>query len=484
MKIVQVVDGYRKGDGVGNVIAALNEFLKRKGYETLICSRQLEYADIDSEIFGNDTVVFYHLALLSDPIIRHLKCKKILIFHNITEPELLEGAHEERRIWASAGMYDTAKTAGYFDMAITFSEYSRKCLVDMGWHPEDIYVLPILVRFDHFSAEPSKTIIETYKGNSVNILFTGRVYPNKKQEDVIAAFAAYKEKYQKNAKLFLVGSIAKGNYYPSLLAYAAKLGVSDSVIFTGHVTFAEYLAYYYIADIYLCMSAHEGFCIPLAEAMYFGIPIIAHASTAVPDTLGGSGILLYSRVPEAIAEIMDTVVTNDGYRQEIIDGQYARLEQLQPKVLEERYLEILGSIITRLDVCNGQPVPTVENHDKFQFSLIHDLIVQMGELAEKSEKYVIYGAGAAGTRLYAGLRRNCGRDKLVLCDSFKSGQYDRDIDCNIITPKEAVESYGKSIFIISIQEKKVLLEIGSFLLGHGIPKERIYIYDKLNNQII
>lgn len=526
MKIIQVIDGYKKGDGVGNVVAAIDEFLKKNHYETSICSRQLEYGDIDTEIFGSDTVVFYHLALLMDPIIKYLKCRKVLIFHNITEPYLLEGADEEKRLWSSAGLFDTANTADYFDMAITFSEYSKKCLMDMGWRSRDIFVLPILVRFGHFSQEPSKEIIEKYRNDSVNILFTGRVYPNKKHEDVIAAFAAYKEQYQKNAKLFLVGSIGGGNYYPSLLAYAEKLGILEDVIFPGHVSFGEYLAYYLIADLYLCMSAHEGFCIPLVEAMYFHIPIIAHASTAVPDTLAGSGILVHTRSPEAVAKTMNLVLENSTYRQEIIEGQNIRLKQLRPEILEEQYLKILKRVVNELSIINQFGITDItdesfanqfDTHDKnianrcgtanesivnrfgaadnsygsieksagkYQFFLTSNILEQVEQRSVYREKYVVYGAGAAGTRLYKTLKRSCPEEKLILCDSYKSGIYDPEAGCTILSPDEAVESGREGSFIISIQDKRILLEIALFLTEQGIRKGQILIYDKLNNQIL
>lgn len=490
MKIVQVVDGYKKGDGVGNVVAAMDEFFKKNGYKTGICNRQLEYEDIDSEMFGRDTIVFYHLALLTDPVLKHLRCKKVLVFHNITEPDLLEGTDEEKRIWCSAGLFDTAKTMNYFDIAITFSEYSKKCLMDMGWRPKDIFVLPILVRFSHFSLEPSKEIIEKYRNGSVNILFTGRVYPNKKQEDVIAAFAAYREQYHKNAKLFLVGSIGGGNYYPSLLAYAEKLGVSEDVVFPGHVSFSEYLAYYHIADMYLCMSAHEGFCIPLVEAMYFNIPIIAHASTAVPDTLAGSGILVHTRDPEMVARTMNMVLKNNTYRQEIIDGQNIRQEQLLPEVLEEQYLKILDGIIDRLSILNRFDTDdsscgsAERGSGKYLFSLVNNILEQIEHRSAYRERYVVYGAGAAGTRLYKELKRRCPEGKLVLCDSYRAGDHDAETGCEIVSPEEAVRLGKEGSFIISIQDKRILLEIASFLMERGVEKEQILIYDKLNNQIL
>jgi len=483
MKIVQVIDGYRKGDGVGNVVAAIDEFLKKNQYETLICNRRLEYGDIGSELFGRDTIVFYHLALLVDPVIKHLKCRKVLVFHNITLPELLEGSDEECRIWASAGWYDTARTADYFDAAVTFSEYSKKCLTDLGWKPEKISVLPILVRFRHFSAEPSGEIIRKYRKDAVNILFTGRVYPNKKQEDVIGAFAAYKELYQKNAKLFLVGSIGSGNYYPSLCAYARKLGVAEDVVFPGHVSFAEYLAYYRVADIYLCMSAHEGFCIPLVEAMYFGIPVIAYAGTAVPDTMAGCGVLTDSRKPEALAGIINQVIEDSAYRQKIVEGQNLRLQQLLPETLEGQYAEVLENILCGLGG-DSSDIPEVQKGDRYRFTLVHDLSCQIGRLAGGEGKYVVYGAGAAGTGLYAELKRSCGEDRLVLCDSYKAGNYNAELGCRIVLPDEAAEENGGGIFIISIQDKRTALEAALGLMGQGIKKAQILFYDKSVHRIL
>ncbi|HBA67754.1 MAG TPA: hypothetical protein DCZ40_00110 [Lachnospiraceae bacterium] len=482
MKIVQVVSGCKKGDGVGNVVAVIDELLKKNRYETLICNRRLGYMDVDSELFGRDTIVFYHLALLADPVVKHLKCRKVLVFHNITLPGLLEGTDEKTRIEASAGWYDTAKTADFFDAAITFSAYSKDCLVRLGWKAEKVFVLPILIRFSHFSAEPSGEIIRKYRGNSVNILFTGRVYPNKKQDDIIAAFAAYKELYEKNAKLFLVGSISGGNYYYSLLSYAEKLGVAEDVIFTGHVAFAEYLAYYHIADMYLCMSAHEGFCIPLVEAMYFEVPIIAHASTAVPDTLAGCGVLLDSREPKTVAGVMNRVMADKVYRQSIMAGQHVRLKQLLPETLERQYMEVLGNIVNGLCMSDND-ISEIKNDDKYQFTLSYDLSWQIERLAGKQKKYVVYGAGAAGTRLYAELKKNCGEEGLVLCDSYKAGNYDASLGCPIISPKEAARNYADGIFILSIQDKRAVLEAALCLVGEGINLAQLLFYDRINNQI-
>ena len=478
MKIVQVIDGYKAGDGVGNVVAALDEYLKKNQYETTICNRELGCEDVESELFGKETVVLYHFAFLMDPMVKYLECRKVLVFHNITSPELLEGVDEDKRLLLSAGWYDAAKTAGYFDMAITFSEYSKKCLIDMGWKAEKISVLPIIVRFNRFAGEPSKEIIKKYQGDSVNILFTGRISANKKQEDIIAAFSAYKQAYQKNARLFLVGSFDERNYQPSLLDYAERLGVADDVVFTGHVPFSEYLAYYHIADLFLCMSAHEGFCIPLAEAMYFGIPILAHASAAVPDTLGGSGVLLHDRNFETVAGAMNKIMENHAYRQKIVEGQNARLKELLSETLEIRYDKVLKNMINELNMLSDRSVSKIKDDNKYRFTISHDLVRQIELITGRRGKYVVYGAGTAGAKLYAKLKRNCGEEALTLCDAHKAGDYYEDLDCHIISPEEAVSSCAEDTFIVSIQDRGICFGVVLYLMEKGIKKSRILLYDK------
>jgi len=116
------------------------------------------------------------------------------------------------------------------------------------------------------------------------------------------------------------------NYCERLKKYAAALGLSDSVVFTGHISFPEILAYYRIATAFVCMSEHEGFCVPLVEAMFFDVPIIAYDAAAISDTLGGRRILHNDNSPEFTAAVIDRVVHDKGLREYIIEGQRRRLE--------------------------------------------------------------------------------------------------------------------------------------------------------------
>ena len=116
------------------------------------------------------------------------------------------------------------------------------------------------------------------------------------------------------------------NYHERLVKYANALGIGDDVIFPGHIKFSEILAYYRLADAFVCMSEHEGFCVPLVEAMFFDVPIIAYDTSAISDTLGGSGVLLDSNDPVYAAAVIERVLTDKKLRENIIEGQRKRLE--------------------------------------------------------------------------------------------------------------------------------------------------------------
>uniref|UniRef100_UPI00036E4C8D glycosyltransferase n=1 Tax=Ruminococcus flavefaciens TaxID=1265 RepID=UPI00036E4C8D len=211
------------------------------------------------------------------------------------------------------------------DYVLADSAFNKAELVKMGYTcPID--VRPILIKFSDYEQAPDGETVKKYSDGRKNLVFVGRIAPNKKQENVIRAFYCYK-KLNPDSRLILVGSL-KGmeNYHERLVKYAAALGIGDDVIFPGHIKFSEILAYYHIADAFVCMSEHEGFCVPLVEAMFFDTPIIAYDTSAISDTLGGSGVLLDSNDPVFAAAVIDRVLTDNSLRESIIEGQRRRLE--------------------------------------------------------------------------------------------------------------------------------------------------------------
>lgn len=223
------------------------------------------------------------------------------------------------------------------DYCLADSEFNKQDLIRAGYQCE-IDVVPILIPFDDYKRSPDPEVLTKYSDGMTNILFTGRIVPNKKQEDVIQAFACYQKYYNKNSRLILVGSPAGAvTYYDSLQEYVRRLGVQN-VVFTGHISFAEILACYAVADLFLCMSEHEGFCIPLVEAMLFEVPIVAHLCTGVTDTLGGSGFPIVRKDPVETAGVLHYVMTHEEVRSRLIREQNMRLRDFDGEIVGRKLL--------------------------------------------------------------------------------------------------------------------------------------------------
>jgi len=159
----------------------------------------------------------------------------------------------------------------------------------------------------------------------------GRIIPNKRIEYLIRFFADYKTRYNPRSRLLIVGSSVQFERYLIMLHHlVARLGVTD-VHFTGHVSNEELTAYYDVADLFLCASEHEGFCVPLVEAFYKRIPVLAWAKAAVPGTMDGAGILYERADPEEVAMLLDLVVGDAALQEQVLRSQDAALARMRAR---------------------------------------------------------------------------------------------------------------------------------------------------------
>ncbi|MCL2661784.1 MAG: glycosyltransferase family 4 protein [Oscillospiraceae bacterium] len=355
MRVIQMVSNISFGDAIGNDVLALNDLLNCAGYETAIYAEVIDprvaenhtiFSALPLPGLNKDDVLIYHLCINTPVIqkIKQMKCRKVAIYHNVTPHEFFLDHSFSLFTSCKDIREELKKLAGTFDYCIAVSSFNRDDLINNGFTCQ-IDVRPILIPFGDYEKPPSRTIIDKYNDNNVNIFFLGRVVPNKKQEDVIAAFSCYVKNHNPNARLFIVGS-SEGmeSYREQLDEYISLLGI-ENVIFTEKVPFDEILAYYKIADVFLCMSEHEGFCVPLVEAMYFDVPIVAYASSAIPETLAGSGVLLYEKDPLVTAGIIDKLVTDENLRNSVIEGQRKRLMDFSYEKTSKLFLEYIENFI-------------------------------------------------------------------------------------------------------------------------------------------
>ena len=272
-------------------------------------------------------IIIYHKSTGTDldKKLGDFPCRKIMIYHNITPPEFFRPYNPEAAALTARGYEGLRRLKSTVDMCLAVSEYNKADLIRYGFTCP-IEVRPILIPFADYDKEPDSGTLARYSDGKTNILFVGRIAPNKKQEDVIRAFFRYRE-LDPSARLILAGSWAGfENYADRLKNYAKALGIADSVVFTGKCSFADILAYYRTASVFLCMSEHEGFCVPLVEAMYFDVPVAARDTSAISGTLGSSGMLLPDNDPVLAAKVMQRIVSDSSLRQHIVSGQRRRLE--------------------------------------------------------------------------------------------------------------------------------------------------------------
>jgi hypothetical protein len=181
------------------------------------------------------------------------------------------------------------------------------------------------------SGPANYTLAGAFADDWVNVLFVGRVIPNKKFEDIIRAFHTYKTVFNPQSRLLLVGSHSGFERYVTMLhRFVARLGARD-VHLVGHVSNEELTAYYELGDIFVCASEHEGFCVPIVESFHMGIPVLAYAATAVPSTMDGAGVLYTDKDPMHMAALINAVIEDRQLADRIVDGQYAALDRLQAK---------------------------------------------------------------------------------------------------------------------------------------------------------
>jgi len=348
--IYQFVPAISKGDAVSNDIFALSAALTKTGKPNRIAAKSIpaffqERVDSFSafaEKITSEDLLIYHMAVGCEmnKWIMSQTCRKVMIYHNITPENYFTYYDINSAAVTRQGRHDLALMAPHFDLAIGDSEYNAQELRDLGY--KNVHSLPLLIPFADYEATPDRALLEKYDDDYLNLLFVGRMVPNKCIEDIISAFSLLK-KLRPRSRLFLVGSQSMERYAHKLINYVTNLELED-VIFAGFTTFPEILAYYKLADLFLCMSEHEGFCVPVVEAMLFDIPVLAYASSAVPETLGVAGVVFSEKNFPYISGLINKIASDESIRTSILAAQRERLKAFAPGPIADRFIKLIESI--------------------------------------------------------------------------------------------------------------------------------------------
>jgi len=352
-RVHQVLASLGYGDAIGHEVLGIQRVLRAAGYESEIfvetADRRLEDQTIDfRELVGyvrpSDVLIHhYSIGSRASRTAYALPGRMVLVYHNITPPEYFLGIHKNLVKACFRGRRELTAYIDRCEVALGDSEYNRQELEALGFRATG--VLPVVPDFTHLDGAPDRILAANFDDEWTNVLFVGRVIPNKKFEDVIRAFHAYRARHNPHSRLLFVGSYSTFELYLSMLqALIAQLGTPD-VYFLGHVSNEELIALYDVADLFLCASEHEGFCVPIVEAFHKGVPVLAYAATAVPVTMDGGGVLYETKDPFEVARVMDAIVGNAGIQEAVLDSQDAALERLRGRDFGGTLLRFVADVL-------------------------------------------------------------------------------------------------------------------------------------------
>ncbi len=354
IRIHQVLATLGYGDAIGHEVLGIQRVLRSAGYESEIFVETADYR-LESQtrdyrelvdVSRPDNLLLHHFSLGSKAsrTAYAMPDRMALIYHNITPPAYFVGVHRTLARQTFRGRRELQAYADRCDLAMGDSEFNRQDLQTLGF-PRTA-VLPVVPDFSHLDREPNWLVARDFDDEWTNIVFVGRVIANKKIEDLIRWFHAYHTIFNPRSRLLLVGAQSGfERYLASLHQLVGTLGTSH-VHFVGHVSDEELVAFYDVADLFLCASEHEGFCVPIVEAFYKQVPVLAYAATAVPSTMDGAGVLFEDRDPLHVAALMDAIVSNVELQDQIVGGQLAAVDRLRSKDFAGTLLGFVDRILT------------------------------------------------------------------------------------------------------------------------------------------
>jgi glycosyltransferase involved in cell wall biosynthesis len=354
LKVVQLCARIEFGDAVSKHVLEIDRALRSWGFQAEIFANTLDefgcrVARLDSEYSpaaAAGDLLIYHYSLFCPNYKQYLETqsKRILIYHNITPPEYFAAYDEGVAEFCRLGR-QLLGSLNVCELALADSEYNRLELLDHGFDAGRTQVLPIFVDYDSLAGKRSPRGPMSGFGGSHKVLFVGRAVPNKRIEDLLRVFYYYNHCINADSHLFLVGPSWVDRYDAQLRWLLDSLGLWANVHFAGRVSEEDLASCYGDADVFLSMSEHEGFAVPLVESMAFDLPVIAYSSTAVPYTLDGAGLTFSRKDFPMVGELIESVRRDHALRDAVVKSQRARLQSFSPESVRGTLKEALTVVV-------------------------------------------------------------------------------------------------------------------------------------------
>jgi glycosyltransferase involved in cell wall biosynthesis len=346
-------------DATGTHTLKLREVLRQAGWRSEIFAEAI-HDDLAAEAFkhwmypehaapGDVAVYQFTTSSAVAPYLAERRLPLILDFHNFTAPELFAGWEPGNVTRAAHAAEDLALLAPEAMLGLARSEFSERALRENGCR--QTAVVPVLADYGRVTAAPDPRVAAELRARraegGADILFVGRIVPSKAQHELVKALWTFRRLYDPTARLHLVGGSSSYEYSKSLLDFVDDLGLAGAVRITGEVSDAALAAYYGVADVFLSLSVHEGFGVPLVEAMTAGIPIVARPAGAVAQTVGDAALLLESGDPAYVAAALHRVCTDDVVRRTLTTNGRRRAGELQADRVGPQFVNAIGAVVGR-----------------------------------------------------------------------------------------------------------------------------------------
>jgi len=346
-KVFQFHSGSAVGDAVTNSLFYIQEILSDFQIKSEIfvqhrdphLKHRLKLIEEFSPSEEDLLIIHHSMGHDAMPLLQSLKCRKILLYHNITPPTFFS-ADSPFRNYATLGLKQLTDLRNMIVGSIADSAYNAKELQRRGY--KNVCVIPLLKEFAPLRQAEFNPTFHHFGEPRYQILFVGRICANKGQLNLINFMEQYADSFDYPLHLTLIGHFDHSEDYAAKLREAIEASaLKDRIELVGHVSDLDLCGYYRAADVYVSYSEHEGFGVPLLEAMTFDLPVVALGSSAVAETLGSTGVKLKTTSPGELADVLHRLFGDHEYRRDLIRRQREHLRSFDRDVVSSKLLDFL-----------------------------------------------------------------------------------------------------------------------------------------------
>lgn len=415
VRFIQALPTLSFGDAIANMVLSIKQMILEMGYPSLVVAENIdprmsrECVSYRTFPVQRDDIFIYHHSIGSNITewVKSHQGKKALIYHNITPPRFFDPYDSALANLLRKGYQELKGLADSFPVSAGVSSFNASELENYGF--SDPCVLPLILPSERWNILPDETTARKLNDGRINILFVGRIVPNKKQNDLVEVLF-HLQNYVSRPRLILAGGgFPNSKYEGELLRRIERLELQEDVYFTGKTTESVLMSCYQSADIFLSLSEHEGFGAPLIEAMWFDIPVLAYPAGGVPETMRDAPFLLPEhKDPDEIARLAAAVLLEDGIRNGILQYQRVNRERFTPQNLRDDYSLFLNNLI-------HAPIPSIASD-----SSTSDPDSEHAPPEDPRKPKVALIVQRAGNEIFGGSEKHCMEIARLMSDDWNT----------------------------------------------------------------